>query len=154
MSITSFRFYFIINLKIISNEENVENWQRLQQLRKWPTIVGCQSAESKCQSAISMGGGICSGISIARITFLLATKKARFAIFVSTKLWPETAFEAEVFLGGTRKQAPDRKELPGQLFHNFRASKSVVHKIEQSPDLEALKLWKGRSGWARQHFTI
>ena len=45
-----------------------------------------------------------------------------------------------------------RKTYLDRPFHNFVASRSVAHapelrKMIWSPDLEALKLWKGRSGY-------
>ena len=41
-----------------------------------------------------------------------------------------------------------RTSLPNRPFHNLKASHDVpeLYKFRQSPDLEALKMWKGLSG--------
>ena len=67
--------------------------------------------------------------------------------------WMFTRFFLSVFFlflhkGGNPNARSDISKI---LNFNFWASKSVVHvpelhKIRQSPDREALKLWKGRSG--------
>ena len=42
-----------------------------------------------------------------------------------------------------------RPSKPDEPFDSLRNLKSVqeLHNIRRSPDLEALKLWKGLSGW-------